>query len=72
MKTYVITQRTEDGRGYYTGGKSGGWAFDLEAAKRYTTTSSANRRAREINRAGREFDPEAGPATVQALSLIHI
>lgn len=62
---YVIVQRTEDGTGYYTGGRDGGWTFEASEAKRYTTSSSANRKARAINSADKEFGAHIGAATVR-------
>ncbi len=62
---YVIMQRTEDGTGYYTGGRCSGFASEIKHAHHYTTKSSANRKAREINAADKEFGGiECGPATV--------
>lgn len=49
MKVFIITQRSEDGTGYYTGGRCSGLAFDREFAKEYTTRGSANRRARQLD-----------------------
>ena len=62
---FVITQRSEDGTSYYTGGRFAGWAFEIGEAKLYTTKKIAQRKAREINRADEAYYGEKGTAAVR-------